>query len=134
MQELWGKIATWVEAHALPVGIGGLVMLLIGGGVGVAGLASGGGSTDDSTPAETTVATVPPVITETTNPDDGDGATETTEASDDTASRRHTPDEPGVCPHCGRPLRYVGRLPRVPTHERHGIEQRGPPPPTGGVS
>ena len=31
---------------------------------------------------------------------------------------RHTPDAPGVCPQCGKPLRYVGRLPRPP---------RGPP-------
>jgi hypothetical protein len=41
---------------------------------------------------------------------------------------RHTPQEPGVCPHCGQPLRYIGKLPRC-----HPIElpiqknQRGPP-------
>ena len=26
----------------------------------------------------------------------------------------HTPDSPGLCPHCGAPLRYVGRLARWP--------------------
>jgi hypothetical protein len=41
---------------------------------------------------------------------------------------RHTPQEPGVCPHCGQPVRYIGKLPRC-----HPIElpipknQRGPP-------
>ncbi len=47
--------------------------------------------------------------------------------SDDTASKRHTPDAPGVCPLCGAPLRYLGRLPRVPAHETPLHHQRGPP-------
>lgn len=54
--------------------------------------------------------------------------------SDDIASRRHTPDEPGVCPHCGRPLRYVGRLPRIPARERPMLHQRGPPQTEGGTA
>jgi hypothetical protein len=40
---------------------------------------------------------------------------------------RHTPEEPGVCPHCGAPLRYIGRLPRSPAIEPPLQHQRGPP-------
>lgn len=53
--------------------------------------------------------------------------------SDETASRRHTPDAPGVCPHCGAPLRYLGRLPRWPAITRPLPEQRGPPHTDGGA-
>lgn len=40
---------------------------------------------------------------------------------------RHTPQEPGVCPQCGAPLRYIGRLPRCPASEMPIQHQRGPP-------
>jgi hypothetical protein len=43
------------------------------------------------------------------------------------ANNRHTPEEPGVCPHCGTPLRYIGRLPRCPAIEIPLQNQRGPP-------
>ena len=45
----------------------------------------------------------------------------------DTAVNRHTPEDPGVCPHCGNPLRYIGRLPRWPASEMPIKNQRGPP-------
>jgi hypothetical protein len=43
------------------------------------------------------------------------------------ARNKQTSEHPGVCPHCGGPLRYLGRLPRTlaivgPLHN-----QRGPP-------
>ena len=44
--------------------------------------------------------------------------TAATPATDTPSPLRHAPDAPGVCPHCGSPLRYVGRLPRP---------SRGPP-------
>jgi len=53
---------------------------------------------------------------------------------DDAASRRHTPDKPGVCPQCGGPLRYLGRLPRAPACERPLLHQRGPPEAQGGTA
>jgi hypothetical protein len=45
----------------------------------------------------------------------------------ESSTNRHTPEEPGVCPHCGRPVRYLGRLPRWPASERPIQHQRGPP-------
>ena len=42
-------------------------------------------------------------------------------------ANRHTPQEPGVCPHCGGSLRYIGRLPRCPAIETPIQHQRGPP-------
>jgi hypothetical protein len=54
--------------------------------------------------------------------------------ADDKPSRRHTPDAPGVCPHCGRPLRYLGRLPRIPARERLLLHLRGPPDMQGGTA
>lgn len=45
----------------------------------------------------------------------------------ETTLNRHTPEEPGVCPHCGKPLRYIGRLPRWPANEIPINNQRGPP-------
>jgi hypothetical protein len=45
----------------------------------------------------------------------------------ETYANRHTPEEPGVCPHCGKPLRYIGRLPRWPASEMPVQNQRGPP-------
>jgi hypothetical protein len=45
----------------------------------------------------------------------------------ETAPNRHTPDAPGVCPHCGKPLRYIGRLPRWPAIEIPLQNQRAPP-------
>jgi hypothetical protein len=43
------------------------------------------------------------------------------------ASKRHTPEKPGICPHCGAALRYIGRLPRCPVIETPHQQQRGPP-------
>lgn len=54
--------------------------------------------------------------------------------SDDAASRQHTPDKPGVCPQCGGPLRYLGRLPRAPARESPLLPQRGPPDAQGGTA
>jgi hypothetical protein len=45
----------------------------------------------------------------------------------ETSRHRHTPEEPGVCPQCGKPLRYLGRLPRWPANEIPINNQRGPP-------
>jgi hypothetical protein len=45
----------------------------------------------------------------------------------ETAPTRHTPEAPGVCPHCGNPLRYIGRLPRWPAIEIPLQDQRAPP-------
>ena len=46
---------------------------------------------------------------------------------EETATNRHTPEEPGVCPNCGAPLRYIGRVPRCPAIEAPPQNQRGPP-------
>jgi hypothetical protein len=43
------------------------------------------------------------------------------------ASKRHSPEKPGICPHCGAALRYIGRLPRCPVIETPHQHQRGPP-------
>jgi hypothetical protein len=59
----------------------------------------------------------------TIDPPDSDQDTK----SRDTDPNRHTPQNPGVCPHCGAPLRYLGRLPRWPAIERCFQYQRGPP-------
>jgi hypothetical protein len=40
---------------------------------------------------------------------------------------RHTPEEPGVCPNCGGPLRYIGRIARCSAIEIPIHNQRGPP-------
>jgi hypothetical protein len=40
---------------------------------------------------------------------------------------RHTPEEPGVCPNCGAPLRYIGRVSRCSAIEIPIHHQRGPP-------
>jgi hypothetical protein len=53
--------------------------------------------------------------------------TEKTAEKQEIALNKHTPQEPGVCPHCGKPLRYIGRFPRWPTTERPVQHQRGPP-------
>ena len=55
----------------------------------------------------------------------------TPEAEKNTKNReisvnRHAPQEPGVCPHCGALLRYIGRLPRCPATEMPFQHQRGP--------
>jgi hypothetical protein len=42
-------------------------------------------------------------------------------------STTHTPEQPGVCPHCGGPLRYIGRLPRCPALGTPEQQQRSPP-------
>jgi hypothetical protein len=44
----------------------------------------------------------------------------------ETSPNRHTPDAPGICPHCGAALRYIGRLPRCPAIETPE-QQRAPP-------
>jgi hypothetical protein len=72
-------IKQWVESNALPVGIGGIVLALVGGGVGIAGLASGG---DEPETVETTVAvTLPIAVTETTEATEDD-TTGTTAAAE----------------------------------------------------
>jgi hypothetical protein len=43
------------------------------------------------------------------------------------ANNKHTPEQPGICPHCGGPLRYTGRLPRCPAIETPDQQQRSPP-------
>jgi hypothetical protein len=43
------------------------------------------------------------------------------------APNRHTPEAPGMCPHCGRPLRYIGKLARRSARESPLQHQRGPP-------
>jgi hypothetical protein len=45
----------------------------------------------------------------------------------ETSPHRHTPKDPGRCPQCGGPLRYIGKLPRCPTIETPAQQQRGPP-------
>jgi hypothetical protein len=40
---------------------------------------------------------------------------------------QHTPDHPGVCPHCGGALRYVGRIARWRPGMLPLVYQRGPP-------
>ena len=40
---------------------------------------------------------------------------------------RHTPDAPGICPHCRGRLRYIGRLPRCAVIGTPEHQQRGPP-------
>jgi hypothetical protein len=39
----------------------------------------------------------------------------------------HTPEQPGRCPQCGGPLRYLGRLARYRTNELPPQNQRSPP-------
>jgi hypothetical protein len=63
----------------------------------------------------------------TSEPNDKSASQEKT-MPEETAPTRHSPQNPGICPHCGQPLRYIGKLPRS-----HAIElpirknQRGPP-------
>ena len=45
----------------------------------------------------------------------------------ETSLNRHTPEEPGICPHCGGPLRYIGRIARCPAIEVPPQNQRSPP-------
>jgi predicted RNA-binding Zn-ribbon protein involved in translation (DUF1610 family) len=52
---------------------------------------------------------------------------ESAQQQQETAPNRHTPNAPGVCPHCGNPLRYIGRLPRWPAIEIPLQNQRAPP-------
>lgn len=40
---------------------------------------------------------------------------------------QHTPDHPGLCPHCGGALRYVGRIARQRPGMLPLVYQRGPP-------
>lgn len=61
LNALLAALKTWVEAHALPVGVAGLVSVLAGGGIGIAALAGGG-----EAPSETTVAVPPAVVSSTT--------------------------------------------------------------------
>jgi hypothetical protein len=60
---------------------------------------------------------------ETNNKPEGEKHTENRKIS----VNRHTPEQPGVCPHCGAPLRYIGRVPRCPAIEMPSQHQRGPP-------
>ena len=45
----------------------------------------------------------------------------------ETSRNRHTPEDPGRCPHCGGPLRYIGRIARCPAIEVPPQNQRSPP-------
>jgi len=47
--------------------------------------------------------------------------------TEETAPNRHTPDDPGVCPNYGGPLRYIGRVSRCSAIESPPQNQRGPP-------
>jgi hypothetical protein len=53
--------------------------------------------------------------------------------SHETSPKRHTPDAPGLCPHCGSPLRYLGTLPRWLRQKTPIQPQRGPPDRHGGA-
>jgi hypothetical protein len=44
---------------------------------------------------------------------------------------RHSPEHPGPCPHCGQPLRYLGRLPRWRLAPGQLTLPRPPPEHTG---
>jgi hypothetical protein len=48
-------------------------------------------------------------------------------ASKEYADTQHTPDHPGVCPHCGKALRYVGKIARWRPGMLPLVYQRGPP-------
>jgi hypothetical protein len=52
--------------------------------------------------------------------------TENTEPQE-TAPNRHTPEKPGVCPICGGPLRYIGRVSRYSAIISPLQNQRSPP-------
>lgn len=54
-------------------------------------------------------------------------ASKETTTLEKTAPNRHTPEEPGSCPNCGGPLRYIGRLARCRAIERPLQHQRSPP-------
>lgn len=58
IRSLIAGVKPWIESHALGVGTAGLVSLLVGGGIGVAGLVGGG----EALPAATTTSTVATVI------------------------------------------------------------------------
>jgi hypothetical protein len=45
----------------------------------------------------------------------------------ETDPNRHTPEEPGVCPHCGGPLRYIGKVSHRSASRSPLQNQRGPP-------
>lgn len=55
-------IGAWVESHALGVGVAGLAALVVGGGLGIAGLTAG-----ESTPPTTTASSIPPAVASTTS-------------------------------------------------------------------
>jgi hypothetical protein len=54
-------------------------------------------------------------------------ASKETTKLEEKANNRHTPEEPGVCPNCGGPLRYIGRLARCRAVELPLQNQRSPP-------
>ena len=47
---------------------------------------------------------------------------------------QHTPEPPGLCPHCGGALRYVGRIARWRPGMLPLVFQRGPPKKKAGES
>jgi hypothetical protein len=53
-------------------------------------------------------------------PDDGT----TSKGNED---KKHRPDSPGLCPHCGGTLRYLGRIARMRPGMLPLVYQRGPP-------
>jgi hypothetical protein len=80
LTKLLAAIKTWVEAHALGVGSAGLAALLVGGGVGIAGLTAGN---DEAVPASTTVTTAVQIDDATTTSESMEESTTTSTAAPD---------------------------------------------------
>jgi hypothetical protein len=64
------------------------------------------------------------------NPKDGPVPPEADESAPEQGNR-HTPEQPGRCPHCGGALRYAGRLLRIRPAPGQLTIPRGPPEPNG---
>jgi hypothetical protein len=61
-----------------------------------------------------------------TEANDKPASQESTEQEEE-ANTKHTPEQPGICPNCGGPLRYIGRVARCRTIELPLQKQRSPP-------
>jgi predicted RNA-binding Zn-ribbon protein involved in translation (DUF1610 family) len=61
-----------------------------------------------------------------TEANDKPASQESTEQEEE-ANTKHTPEQPGVCPNCGAPLRYIGRVARCRAIEVPLQKQRSPP-------
>ena len=82
MQDIWGKIKSWIEARPLVVGLGGIAVAALGVAFGVAGLSSGG---DQSASTATTATTQ--IVAATTGP---------TQPGDPVTSSITTPTDSGA--------------------------------------